>query len=218
MYANEAFRTLCTHLLFAGWADETRTISITSTVPQEGKTLATTNLAVALAEEGMKVLLVDADIWRGRVHDVFGISRTPGLAELLRGEANRKDCVRETSVEGLSILPRGESGPSPSLLKRRGALKKTLEGLAPDFDVVLVDGPPVLAAGTAPVLGALTDGVLLLVRAGSTDRESLNEALQELRGVRARVLGSILNDPDDMSKPDRARYRYYEYASRKDAT
>ncbi|MGD8289886.1 MAG: polysaccharide biosynthesis tyrosine autokinase [Gemmatimonadota bacterium] len=212
-YSGEAFRMLCTHLLFAGWAEEMRTISITSTVPQEGKTLVATNLAVAMANEGMKVLLVDADVWRGRVHDVLGLPPSPGIGEVLRGDASANDCVRKTAVQGLSILPRGESGASPSLLRRKGALREVFEGLDRGFDVVLVDGPPVLAAGSAPALGAVTDGVLLLVRAGRTDRESVEEALRELSGVRAHVFGAILNDPEDVSKTDHARYRYYEYAN-----
>ncbi|MDH3206416.1 MAG: polysaccharide biosynthesis tyrosine autokinase [Gemmatimonadota bacterium] len=212
-YAGEAFRMLCTHLLFADWADEMRTISITSTVPQEGKTLVATNLAVAMANEGMKVLLVDADIWRGRVHEVLGMPVSPGVADVLRGDASAKDCVRKTGVKGLSILPRGESGASPSLLRRNGALRTVFEGLDADFEVVLVDGPPVLAAGSAPALGAVTDGVVLVVRAGRTDRESVEEALRELASVRAHVVGAILNDPEGFSKTDHARYRYYEYAS-----
>lgn len=215
-YSDEAFRTLCTHLLFAGWAEEMRTISITSTVPQEGKTLTATNLAVAMANEGMKVLLVDADIWRGKVHRVFGVPLTPGVGEVLCGDARVADGVRETAVKGLSVLPRGEAGPSPSLLRRKGSLREVFEGVGPEFEVVLVDGPPVLAAGSAPALGAVTDGVLLLVRAGRTDRESVEEALRELSSVRARVVGAILNDPEDMSEADRARYRYYEYARRQE--
>jgi len=211
-YSHEAFRTLCTHLLFAGWADEMRTISVTSTVPQEGKTLTATNLAVAMANEGMKVLLVDADIWRGRVHDVFEIPLSPGVGDVLRGDARVADGVRETGVKGLFVLPRGESGPSPSLLRRKGSLREVFEDVGPEFDVVLVDGPPVLAAGSAPALAAVTDGVLLVVRAGRTDRESVEEALRELGSVRARLLGAILNDPEDLSQADHARYRYYEYA------
>jgi len=114
------------------------------------------------------------------------------------------------------VLPRGESGPSPSLLRRKGSLREVFEDVGPEFEVVLVDGPPVLAAGSAPALGAVTDGVLLVVRAGRTDRESVEEALRELGSVRARVLGAILNDPEDLSQADHARYRYYEYAGRQE--
>lgn len=213
VYAREAYRMLCTNLFFAGWTREARTISITSTVPQEGKTLTAANLAVSMAGEGMEVLLVDADIWRGRIHDIFDVPATPGLGEVLRGEVSAADAVCESGLHGLWLLPRGDSGRSPSLLTRQSPLKTVLDGLSQDFDVVLVDGPPVLASGSAPALAAVTDGVLLLVQAGRTDRDLVEEALQELNTVGARVLGAILNDPGNVTAADRRRYRYYEYAN-----
>lgn len=212
-YAREAYRMLSTNLSFAGWTKEVRTISITSTVPQEGKTLLAANLAVSMAEDGIRVLLVDADVWRGRVHEIFGLPSVPGLGDVLRGDVPADAAVRASAVPGLWVLPRGDAGPSPSLLNRSSPLEGALDRLGEDFDLVLIDGPPILAAGSAPVLAAVTDGVLLLVRAGHTDRESVQEALKELGTVGARVLGAILNDPGDLTSAERRRYHYYEYAT-----
>ncbi len=222
VYSREAFRMLCTNLLFAGWTKDAKTLSLTSTLPQEGKTLVTTNLAVAMAHEGLRVLLVDADVWRGRVHEVFGIPASPGLGEVLRGEMGVADvfevdengvgAIHTTSVQGLYVLPRGRSGASPSLLGRGTPLRAVLERLSDEFDFVLVDGPPVLAAGTAPVLSAATDGVVMLVQAGRTERESIREALRSLATVGADVRGAVLNDPQGLTAAQLRRFHYYEYA------
>ncbi len=222
IYSREAFRMLCTNLLFAGATKDAKTLSITSTLPQEGKTLVTTNLAVALAREGLKVLLVDADVWRGRVHEVFDVPAAPGLSDVLRGEAavsdllgarvNGSRAIHSTTVPGLFLLPRGHSGASPSLLGRGTPLRAILEELEEEFDFVLVDGPPVLAAGTAPVLSAATDGVVMLVQAGRTERAAIQEALRGLHTVGANVRGAILNDPTGLTTADLNRYHYYEYA------
>jgi tyrosine-protein kinase Etk/Wzc len=214
-YSREAFRMLCTNLLFATGTRNVKTLSITSTFPEEGKTLVTTNLAVAMASEGLEVLLVDADIWRGRVHQVFDVPVGPGLVEILQGEtslANSWELVRQTPIPGLSLLTRGETGASPSLLSRSTPLRDLLEELSGGFDLVLVDGPPVLASGTAPVLSAATDGVVILARAGRTEKESIEEALDGLRTVGANLRGAILNDPNGVTTKSRQRYGYYQYA------
>lgn len=215
VYSREAFRMLCTNLLFATWTKDARSLSITSTLPEEGKTLVTTNLAVAMANEGLEVLLVDADIWRGRVHQVFDVPAAPGLVEILKGEtslANGRQLVRKTPIRGLSVLTRGETGGSPSLLGRSTPLRDLLEELSGGFDLVLVDGPPVLASGTAPVLSAATDGVVILARAGGTERQSIEEALDALRTVGANLQGAILNDPNGVTTKARKRLGYYQYA------
>ncbi|MDX1645740.1 MAG: polysaccharide biosynthesis tyrosine autokinase, partial [Longimicrobiales bacterium] len=215
IYSREAFRMLCTNLLFAGWTKDAKTLSVTSTLPQEGKTLVTTNLAVAMANEGLRVLLVDADVWRGRVHEIFDVPVAPGLGEILQAEtsmANGPRLVRKTPIPGLSLLPRGETGSSPSLLSQVAPLRAILEELTGDFDLVLVDGPPVLAAGTAPVLSAATDGVVMLVQAGRVEREAIEEALKGLQRVGANLRGAVLNDPKGVSTKEWRRYAYYEYA------
>jgi tyrosine-protein kinase Etk/Wzc len=214
-HADEAYRMLRTNYLFAGWTRNVRSVAVTSTAPQEGKTLTSVNLAASIAEEGARVLLVDADLWRGRLHTFFGIPQSPGLGEVLRGTHGAGEAIsRNTNVPGLWVLPRGESNGNPSSLTRGMALRAVFEKLGQRFDVLVVDGPPVLAAGSAPVTAAVADGVILLVRAGSTQREAMRETLRQLDTVGARVLGAVLNDPDNVTTAGRrSRYRYYEYAS-----
>jgi tyrosine-protein kinase Etk/Wzc len=211
--AMEAYRLLRTNLLFASWTGGARSIVVTSTVPQEGKTLTSASLAASMAEEGVRVLLVDADLWRGRIHDMAGAPESPGLADVLAGRAQASDAIRRTGLATLDFLPRGTGQPDPSSLAKSSALGNILDQLGREYDTLVVDAPPVLAAGNAPVLPAVADGVLLVVRAGQTEREALREALRALGTVGASVLGVVLNDPEELTAwADRRYYARYEYA------
>jgi tyrosine-protein kinase Etk/Wzc len=214
-HAVEAYRMLRTNFMFAGWTGDVRSIVVTSTAPREGKTLTAANLAASIAEEGMRVLLVDADLWRGRIHEILAVPETPGFGEILAGQAAGHEAIRPTGVPGLDFLPRGERQRDPSSLARSAVMKAALQELGRDYDALVIDGPPVLAAGSAPVVAAVADGVLLLVRAGQTDRHALREALRQLETVGARVIGAVLNDPEDMDLSVGGRYYHqYEYASK----
>ena len=190
-----------------------RTIVVTSTAPREGKTLTATSLAAGIAEEGVRVLLVDADLWRGRIHEIVDASEGPGLSDLLSGSTSPDQAVRSIRVGRLDFLPRGARNVDPSSLVRGTALSEVLESLGRSYDVLVVDAPPVLAAGSAPVLPAIADGVLFLVRAGQTDRAAFREALRALDTVGACVLGVVLNDPDDVNAQVEKSYYSYEYAT-----
>jgi succinoglycan biosynthesis transport protein ExoP len=215
-HAMEAYRLLRTNILFAGWTGQVRNIVVTSTSPREGKTLTAASLAASIAEEGVRVLLVDADLWRGRIHEIPEVPESPGLSDLLAGRTSPELAVRRTGMTSLDLLPRGTWQADPSALTSAGVLERVLDDLGRGYDIVVIDGPPVLAAGSAPVLPAIADGVLFLVRAGQTDRGALREALRQLGAVGARVLGVVLNDPDNVSSAVEGHYYYeYEYAARK---
>ncbi|MBT8488256.1 MAG: polysaccharide biosynthesis tyrosine autokinase [Gemmatimonadetes bacterium] len=209
----EAYRLLRTNLMFASWTDGVRNIVVTSTAPQEGKTLTSASLAASLAEEGVRVLLMDADLWRGRIHDMVGVPQSPGLADVLAGKVEVPSAIRRTGLATLDVLPRGTRQSDPSLLARSTALDHVLSQLDSEYDLLVIDAPPVLAAGSAPVVPAVADGVLLVVRAGQTDRGALRECLRELGTVGASVLGIVLNDPEDLTAwNDRGYHTRYEYA------
>jgi len=201
----EAFRMLRISLAFS-WGDGPRTLVVTSAAPREGKTLIAANLAVAFARGGARVLLVDCDVHRPRLHRVFRASRTPGLMDLLRsGSADsplpaamnhRRAAIRKTGIDRLSFLPCGADAPQTPELLEPATLRGLLKGLRVDFDVILLDTPPVLVSADAATLAASADGVLMVVRAGQTDRRAAELARSRVVSAGGRVLGAVLNDPD----------------------
>jgi polysaccharide biosynthesis transport protein len=207
----EAFRRLRTNLLFTQAARTLRTLVVTSASPAEGKTTTTANLAIAFARQGMKVLLVDCDLRKPRMHVPFGVPREPGITELVLGYASVEDLVRSTTVERLSLLPSGTLPPDPSEFLGSARMAEVLRELGAGYDLVLIDTPPVLAASDSTVLAARVDGTLLVLRAGSTDRGAAEQALRQLTTVGGRVLGAVLNDPDAQI-PKGGGYHSYYYA------
>lgn len=193
----EAYRTLRTNLVFSPGLERLGSIMVTSPVGGEGKSTTAANLAIAFAQQGKRVLLIDCDVRRPRVHTLFGVPREPGLSELLLGRVPAEQVLRRTSVERLSVLAAGATPPvSATDLFGGGVVRSLIDALSESFDMVVVDTAPVLPAASAPVLGTQVDGVLMVVRAGSTDRENARHAVQQLSAVGARVVGAVLNDPD----------------------
>lgn len=208
----EAYRTLRTNLLFSRIASDLRSVVVTSSAPGEGKTTTAANLATAFAQQGMRVLLVDCDLRRPRLHEVFGVTREPGLTQLLLGKSPPRESIRETPVPRLHLLPGGTIPPNPSELLGSEAVRKLLDRFTGAYDLVILDTPPLLAASDAAILGAAADGVLVVVRAGQTDRAAAQHAMQQLAQVNARVVGAVLNDPDSTVRRH-GGYYYYEYYS-----
>lgn len=208
----EAFRLVYSGLTF-GWGEGRRTILVTSAAPREGKTLIAANLGVTFAREGVRVLLVDCDLRRPRLHRLFGVPAAPGLIELLKAEATvvpSMPGIRHTEFAGLSLLPCGALVPHAHELLKPQHLRRLLNDLSGQFDVIILDTPPVLVSADAALLAPLTDGAILVVRAGQTDRASAERACQYLIAAGAHFLGALLNDPAG----ELARYGnyYYPYA------
>lgn len=206
----EAYRTLRTNLIFSQAVQTLKTIVVTSASPGEGKTTTAANLAVTFAQQGMRVLLVDCDLRRSRLHKMFNVPREPGLTELILDKEVAAEAIRSTPVENLSVLTSGTLPPNPSELLGGPRMERVLELLRERFDVIVLDSPPLLAASDASVLGTKTDGVLLVVRAGQTERGAAQQAVQQLAVVGARVVGAVLNDPD-AKVPQYGGYYNYEY-------
>lgn len=206
----EAFRILRTSLIFSQAVQSLRTIVITSPSPQDGKTTTAANLAVTFAQQGMRVALVDCDLRRARLHNVFKVPREPGLTQAMLDQNTVDDVIRPTLVDGLSFIPAGALPPNPSELLGGPRMSAVLDALGERFDVILLDTPPVHVAADALILGRAADGVLLVVRAGSTQRDSAQDAIQRLANVGARVVGAVLNDPDH-KVPQYGGYYHYDY-------
>ena len=202
---SEAFRMLRISLAFLS-GDGPCTLVVTSAAPQEGKTLIAANLGVAFARGGARVLVVDCDIHRPRLHRLFHASRAPGLMDLLRaGSADsplpaavnhRLAAIRETGIDRLSLLPCGADARHTPELLEPATLRGLLKQLRLDFDVILLDTPPVLVSADAATLAASVDGVIMVVRAGQTDRRAAELARERVAAAGGRVLGAVLNDPD----------------------
>lgn len=214
----EAYRTLRTNLLFSAAVQSVRRIVVTSPGPEEGKSTTAANLAIAFAQQDHRVLLIDCDLRRARVHKIFDETSLPGLTSVLVGGEPIASAIRQTRVPGLNILPAGPLPPNPAELLGSAGMVALLDKLSESYDILILDTPPLLAASDAAIVSRIVDGAIVVVRAGRTERYALQTAVQQLSTVGARVLGTVLNDPD-AEVPKYARYygyyynNYYEYSN-----
>jgi tyrosine-protein kinase Etk/Wzc len=204
----EAYRTLRTNLLFSAAVSDLKSLVVTSAGPKEGKSTTAANLAIAFAQQGHRVLLIDCDLRRPRVHKMFGQRQEPGLTEVLVGRASIEEATQETAVPNLLTLTSGALPPNPVELLGSVKMRELLATL-PATDIVVIDTPPLLAASDAAVLGRIADGVIMVVRAGRTQRGAVQESVQHLINVGARIVGTVLNDPDAEVAKYAPYYQYY---------
>jgi capsular exopolysaccharide synthesis family protein len=205
----EAFKTLRTSVLLAYPKRPPRHLVVTSSVPEEGKSLVATNLAVALAQLGKRVLLIDADLRCARLHKVFNVSNAAGLSSILSGNARLTDVVHETGITNLAMIPSGPIPPNPSELLGSHALEDLLTAIADEepVDHVIFDSPPVLSLADPIILSAALEATIVIVRAGKTSRESLRQATGQLRKGHGRLVGVVLNGVT----PEHRGYYYRRY-------
>jgi capsular exopolysaccharide synthesis family protein len=210
--AAEAYRTLRTGLLFAGLQRNAKTILVTSSHASEGKTATTANLAVALAQASKRVIVVSADLRKPRLAKFFTNDKTgsPGLSGILEGRAGIREALADTELPNLKILPSGAIPANPAELLGSGRMVEVLQQLASVSDVVLVDGPPVLALADALTLSPIVDGVLFVADAEKTTRGAVVHARQQLEQVDGRLLGAVLNRFDPR-KSHGHQYSYRDY-------
>lgn len=204
--AAEAIRRLRTNLQFTDVGDRPRSIVITSSVPSEGKSTTSLNLAVALADAGSRVILVDADLRRPSVATAMGLEGQVGLTTVLIGRADVEDVVQQWERTSLDVLPSGRIPPNPSELLGSTAMAKLLDQLTARYDVVLLDTPPLLPVTDAAVLSKMAGGTLVIAGADRVHRPQLRESLDALATAGAYVHGVVLNR---MARQEGGAYTYY---------
>jgi len=210
----EAYRNLRSSLFFMGEGEERpRTILFTSSVPNEGKSLTSANLAITLANAGMRVLLVDADLRKGNLHTRFQVRGEPGLTEALSQGANWRETVLETKIPNLSLLPRGTLTHRSSEFFLNAVTRKFLDEAAAAYDAVVVDTAPVMAADDVTSLAPLVDGVVFVVRAEHTSARVARAAIEALAQRQANVLGLVFNSVRPSSVDYYYYYKYKDYYS-----
>jgi len=204
--ALEAFRELRIHIGFAYGSAGPITLTISSPAAGEGKSLISSNLAVAFSEVGQRTLLIDGDTRRGDSHRLFGLEQSPGLTDYLRDRSGQ-DIIQQTGHENLDFIGCGTRGTSTPELLASNRMAQLMGTLKRSYDVIIVDSPPLASGGDPLILSTLTGNLAVVIRTGSTDKQLTHAKLDQLNRLPIRVLGAILNDVDPTDG-----YHYY-YAS-----
>lgn len=207
--AAEAFRSLRTALQFSTEDGAPRTLLVTSSRPGEGKSTASACLALKFSQLGMKVLLIDADLRNASMHRIFGQSNTAGLSNFLSG-ADETELVKSTDIPGVTIMTSGPLPPNPAELLAGLRFVNLLALATENFDIVIIDGPPIMGLADAPIISRAVAGTLLVIEAGGPRRAIVRDALKRLEFARARVIGVLLNK-FDVSKTGFAYNYHYQY-------
>jgi capsular exopolysaccharide synthesis family protein len=192
----ESFRSIRTNVLFSSADEGARLIVVTSSAPGEGKTIVSSNLALSLAQVGHRVLLIDADMRKPRVHEVFSHAVSPGLSNLLVGNATASEAIHGSGTQGLWLMPAGTFPPNPAELLGSKRFKDFTTFLQQHFDWIIIDTPPVMAVTDAAIAANLAHGVLFVVGSEMTSRRVAHRAVEQLEMGQARFLGAVLNRVD----------------------
>lgn len=203
---SEQYRTLRTNLEFSSVDSPLKTILVTSSSPSEGKSMTTANLAVVYAQQGKKVLLIDADLRKPTVHYTFRLDNLRGLSNILVNESTIEETAYATGIGDLDVISSGPIPPNPSELLGSKRMEVLIREASSTYDLVIFDTPPVLAVTDAQILGNVVDGSILVIRSGQTEYELAIKAKEALEPAKAKLLGTVLND---RGKTSTTNYYYY---------
>ncbi|MGE8017825.1 CpsD/CapB family tyrosine-protein kinase [Peribacillus frigoritolerans] len=201
----EQYRLIRTNIQFSSIDQEMKTIVVTSSEPNDGKSTTAANLAVVLAQEGKQVVLVDADLRKPAVHYAFNLSNIQGLTSVLTKQTNLGKAIAKTDVPNLDILTSGPIPPNPTELLNSKAIEIAIAELKGTYDYIIVDTPPVLVVADSQVVANRCDGVILVVASGKTNKQSAVKAKELITKANTTLLGVVLNGID----MDNSNYYYY---------
>jgi capsular exopolysaccharide synthesis family protein len=215
----EAYRHLRTSILLSTAGRPPRTLLITSSVPSEGKTTTAINTAISLAQTGARVLIIDADMRRPRLHSIFDLSNNNGLSSLLSSEVAESEissAIQQDKLSGLFIMTAGPLPPNPAELLGSEQMLKLVTAVTPSFTHVIIDSPPIAAFTDGVLIASMVEGVLLVVLSGKNSRKVVARARKSLQDVGARIIGVVLNRADTSSTSEyyyNSYYSHYHYGS-----
>jgi len=207
--STESYRSLRTNILFTSPDKPLQVLALTSAGPSEGKSLTISNLALAYAQSGKRTLLVDADLRRPVLHHIFSQSREPGFTDLFMAGGDFNTALRKELRPNFSFIPAGFFNPNPAELLGSKKMVQLLDHFRAEYDMVFFDTPPIVAVTDATLLGTKTDGLLIVIKSGKTDREIVMRAVNTVRNVGVHVVGAVLNDINLSHRY--SSYGYYKY-------
>ena len=204
---SEIYRTIRTNIQFSSFDKEIKTLTVTSSMEGEGKSTTLANLAVTLAQQGNRILMVDADLRRPKLHRIFDVLNNQGLTELLVKNLDPDDLIQKTFVEGISVLPTGQIPPNPAELLGSRRMRHFIERVKAEYDYVLVDIPPVCVVTDGLLIANQLDGVVLLCSSGHVTIDQAKRGKELLVNAKANILGVVLNN---VSSDKAETYYYYQ--------
>lgn len=217
--AAECCRTIRTNLAFMSTDTPLKALVVTSPGPAEGKSTLAISLAITMANSGRRVLLIDTDLRRPRIHKAFSTHARLGITSVLLGEQALEECIQTTMVDNLHLLPCGPVPPNPAELLHTASFGRVLKELKEQFDMIILDSPPVGVVIDAAIIGPQVDGAIVVSESGSTARDALVHALRQMRDVGTKILGCVLNNVDLAKETGYGGYYYYRpgyYTDRSD--
>ena len=208
---SESFRSLRTNLELSVPDKTISAFVVTSAGASEGKSTVISNLAIAYAQFGMKVLLVDGDMRKPTIHKMFSTPKKPGLANMITKRSKMDESIFKTEIDNLYVMPAGSLPPNPSELLGSKAMKELFAQLRKQFDKIFFDAPPLMAVTDAALMGSMTDGVLLVARAGEAQKEVVVHLQQEMKNTKITIVGTVLNDVNPKNTSSGYYYYYQRY-------
>lgn len=208
----EAYKAVRTNLLFALAPHQRKVVLFSSAEPNAGKSTASSNLAITMAQTGAKVLLIDADLRKPSQHKTFRVKKNNGLSRVLSGELSFDECVCCDVARGMDLLPSGTLPPNPSELLGSENMDRLLDEVSARYDYVFVDTPPLCVVSDALVLCEKAAGLVLITRQRQTTYDELRRAIEHINDVQGNLLGVVISDIKASSRPysRQERYKYYK--------